>query len=1576
MSLEKAHTGYAYQDRLSVYFILKEILKGSNTTFIFDYKEYNSDKFDDLTISNEFGIFKKQIKHSDGSIEFQKNYLARDSGGYDLGLDSLYESYKNYPEKDNLSELRICTTWSKPLTSNNILKYITEFDSIEKSFSDSLIYKVNIDNLWNTESGIDSSWRNFKKYIEENNISRDELILFLDKLVIEINLPEFSMNVEDMGKLEKNIEILLQKLGIGTFPNDKINEKETLLKLAELVNNKRSSLNKKTGIQISINEILRHIGINQTYGSIEQKFPIEEHKNITNNNFSEEVIKKLESSNKIFVKGEPGAGKSWFVENFQTFLLSKSIKFAKHYCYISLEDSLSSNRIKTNTFFGNLINDILLSFPDLKFQKEKLYASDLNELNLLIDNIDEDFILIIDGLDHINRISKLDKNISNAEVDIIEHLSKLKLNNKTKLIVFSQPLEKDFEGFEYISLPVWDKEIIKEYLQKILINYDDDFISLLFEKSKGNALYLNYLLSEYQKSNNIDNLPVYNFNLKSYYEYLINGNEINDNVIYALAGLDFRVNETELNEITNDGDYVKETLQLFSPILNEDFSKGGLIIYHESFRRFIIEKLESKNIIINNKIYEPIINWLEEKGFYIFTKSYRNLLILYVKTGNYSKGIDFVNKEFIINSLYNGYNINLIENNHKLLSKCVVEEKNIEKLIYILENSRILATVLNDEFHNLKYIETLMYVKGFEKIKEYLEFEGESTVGFLLGLEICYLLDVNKQNPPWELYLDKSKGYEFNNDEYKKYIKFLTRYALSSENIKLSSRIVKNISKNDDLISIFNNEFYLYKSNLECNLKFIDKFLKNKLLNNIINYKDNSTAKNIDELLIEILEKDIFFEKDLPLINDFFGKIYELIKSEDNQKINEIVQNLSLKNWFYNWCIYFIKILILQNTDFNFKELKEAFSYLILDLEPFKGKPRTMDIYGIEPFIIESIDKGLKLIQNNPEEWKEILDILEKVTEKTTTYLTNIAGGPLTPSKKLDLLKKYLSPLNKDLILSSIEEDVKVNTKIYSELAENFFDLSIYYGKSGLKEKSDEYFSKALIYSISNGYRKDTTLQELINPLSNIYKIDNVKGYYYTKKVENLAWTVISHTEGGKGIKWLPLNWFKEYLDISLNDSILYLLNELLSSSYGYYWMGEEMLEELLMKINGNINPFTEMFIIKTFLNSKFSEKFLNYSLNVFEKVVEIDEKIGIDFLSLIIEKSYIKDYGNPRNDSKNFIDKLVILSEKYNLVYNYIDQKINKDNYPSQNKPILSGIINLNLGISNINSKMTNDELIFDIMENEFIPESKLISLFFIINQRKFDESLKNLINTLVSRNFEKFNRYEKKYNNLDLDKLFIESSEQYLYYKMCVFTTKTGGWFEGFIEVDNFIEVGNIDFKTAIDCLFSINQEKYYNIGVPHDMASNLIISISQVVNKSDLALKMYDNLYDIISFRIPDLIEDNLDDSLINELNLNMEEMLICILISRLRIGSTEISNISISGVTYLLYKDKDLLIKPIKWFFKNSSKFLYLNKQILFQILLDFHNEVDNKYIINFKDEILEYYPSGEYSIDYIIKQFNL
>ena len=61
MALNTAHEGYEYQDLLTTYFILREILNEHDAEFYIDKKEHSDDKFDDLTITNELGIFKKQI---------------------------------------------------------------------------------------------------------------------------------------------------------------------------------------------------------------------------------------------------------------------------------------------------------------------------------------------------------------------------------------------------------------------------------------------------------------------------------------------------------------------------------------------------------------------------------------------------------------------------------------------------------------------------------------------------------------------------------------------------------------------------------------------------------------------------------------------------------------------------------------------------------------------------------------------------------------------------------------------------------------------------------------------------------------------------------------------------------------------------------------------------------------------------------------------------------------------------------------------------------------------------------------------------------------------------------------------------------------------------------------------------------------------------------------------------------------------------------------------------------------------------------------------------------------------------
>ena len=48
MGLSNAYKGYEYQDLLSSYFIINDLIKGNSSVFKVDIKKYDDDKFDDL----------------------------------------------------------------------------------------------------------------------------------------------------------------------------------------------------------------------------------------------------------------------------------------------------------------------------------------------------------------------------------------------------------------------------------------------------------------------------------------------------------------------------------------------------------------------------------------------------------------------------------------------------------------------------------------------------------------------------------------------------------------------------------------------------------------------------------------------------------------------------------------------------------------------------------------------------------------------------------------------------------------------------------------------------------------------------------------------------------------------------------------------------------------------------------------------------------------------------------------------------------------------------------------------------------------------------------------------------------------------------------------------------------------------------------------------------------------------------------------------------------------------------------------------------------------------------------------
>jgi len=543
-----------------------------------------------------------------------------------LHLDALFESWNNHPNK-NKCEVRICLAWQEPIDElMDVLKSHTATPSF--SSHSTQIYQFDINKLWPNEQAPLQSWKRFRR--ESVNINRTDFENFCNQLVIETNFPKQSPNTSFSGELETIVLDQIKKIGIGVFPNDRTTPKAFALELIQLICRSRSR-----DFEIKTEDIFRKLNIQTNFGSIEQAFPIDKQKNIKTNDTISEFKTILSNESRIILTGEPGSGKSWFIQNLQNDLRDIDYKIIKHYCYTELKDKHLKDRITLNVFYGNLINDIISVFPLLKDKKEQRYASNLNELNNLLQDINEETLLIIDGLDHIDRIYEFNRSDLNLnDIAIINAINRLQISNKVNILVVSQPIKElgKLSGFKQIKIPNWTKaEIIAYFLKNNIadtqITKDKSLSDFFLEKSNGDPLYINYLCEEMKNAivteETLNTLPPYSYNLKEYYKYLLTKLNFDAIVPQVLSGANFSLSKNEIREITKQGNNVDNAISVLGPVLKENFSTGGFIIYHESLRRFIVEKLKEDEIDIEYAIFRPLIEWFEQKGFYKFPKAYR-----------------------------------------------------------------------------------------------------------------------------------------------------------------------------------------------------------------------------------------------------------------------------------------------------------------------------------------------------------------------------------------------------------------------------------------------------------------------------------------------------------------------------------------------------------------------------------------------------------------------------------------------------------------------------------------------------------------------------------------------------------------------------------------------------------------------------------------------------------------------------------------------------------------------------------------------------------------------------------------
>ncbi|CAG5082956.1 hypothetical protein [Parvicella tangerina] len=1566
MSLTDAHKGYEFQDLLCSYFILDEVLKGNNCQFQIDTKLFSEDRFDDLTIFSGNGVYRKQIKYSDNisDKELSKNDLSSDN--YGLAIDALYNSYKSETSNE-LRELRICLGWNKPTDElTNILQRESTSPESFKTHKTEL-YKINVDKLWPEETGPIDKWKRFKKASSE--IDRNEFIKFCNLLIIEVNLPKSSIDIYNPGELESIVLEQMDRLGIGMFPNEQLSPASSILDLTHKIKLLRANNGSITEV-----EILDYLRINRDYGSINQKIPVDKEKNIIHESHTKSIIKRIFENRKSKILAEPGAGKSWFISNIEEQLNEQKIPVIRHFCYTDLEDELQTERITLNRFYGNLVSEILEEFPFLKNVKQRLFSSNLEELNLLLKEVPIPTILIIDGLDHIDRIYGLyGHGISPDEVKIIEKISELELGDNVSVVLSSQPISsvKALDEYKDLSLPEWKQNDVKDLANRFglsVTNTTEDIVDLLFKKSEGNALYLTYLIKEVAKmpqvsSETIQKLPTHSNNLNDYYEYLLSKLNEDKQVPYILAGCSFRVTTNELKEITGIGNYVIEQLEDISSVIKTNISRGGHLIYHESFRRFLIEKLKEKDVDVSKTIYTPIINWFENNDFFKSSKTFRFYLPLLSLAGRFDLIINKITITFITDSLYYGHSLQSIQKNCDLFLKAIFKTQDFPKLIIHGELRRVLESTENEYYESfISYFEALGHVHGFDSACDFLSFEGVPTLDESLGISACFLIESNGTPAPWHLYDEYFSNYEFEDFSLNDW-KYYVLYLCNLKELEDIGKIVEYLFEIGywELIKEIKNSV-LKTSDKEFIKQTIPFFEEKKPAPTKIQENQSLVYTTAIELTSKLLELEHVFEKEQLVFQKFESEISKLIQCDDDQTINEIIGLLEYNNWFYNWVIYSIRLKQLcKKENVQSSEIVTLFEILNLDTEPFKGTPRTIDLYQLHETILKSIDQGLELIDELPL-WEKVTTILLEVADSITTSLQNDPGGPLTASKLLRLLDKHKTENNLELF-SRINKTI-INDKesyyLHHYVSEFYFQLSKFQSLRNEIENSQS-FRTGIEFMIGYTHRKDSTIEELLNGVNGVLNVDREAAHQWILKLKPLVDSVVNHTDG-KGTKHFPVRWFKDYLSIAPSEAILYLLNNL-----KYPKIDWRLEDNLRLGIIAN----EEKHLVNSF-NSRTiplddDESFFKSRLRSCQELESLDKDSG---RSLLISLCFSIQRKTDLRLSPELIDEFKKCCENYQI--NVPDELNSFSNYSKKKnrvKTVHDYIKEIAPSRKEL-SEMNSDE-ISEYFEKYNVTEREILSLkYYFESKGSFENDDKKIIIALLPKNKH---YVEGESKELLTDWIFENNSEYSTFYWVARFVVDTGGWYERLINQDAFQRACSNNEEQSINFLFELLYKefngKYYTLRIA---SSNLLKALSRLQKYKCTALEMWQNLFDSINYRLPSVEEIDWTEELENSHNLDEDEILICILLSRLRSPALNKHLVVYEGIYQLFKFQPDKLIKPINWFFSNSKLFYETDVYVILE-LIRYFKEIEEAYPQHFKKSIEKLYPKRHFLIDFIIEE---
>lgn len=749
---------------------------------VVDRKAVEDDRFDDIEITGAGTRIRRQLKSS-GELEAALCHSHFNSATSSLRFDRLVNTF-TAEGKDAADEYRLCVTWQMPALSDPVSGLLVASDA-SGTFEGypTRIFRLDPNRVWPQDC--EPVFAPLQKAPEGSRVlGREEVIRFCDRFVVEVELPPASLDLDAPGPLERLLlEVLVEQVGIGRYPNGE-RRVEDVAALAIHV----ASTARVAGATLSPLDVAQRLGLRTDFGRVAQAFPLDrsvlQERLLLRRRLRDAIVK----GGVHLVLAGPGSGKSWTLTQLAEDLEHEGLVVARHYCFLEPGDELVERRVTTDIFFGNLLGELSDAFAARSYAVPNIFAAGLSELETFLAEATDaghHVVVLVDGLDHIARVRDASTSLSDNETDIVERLATLKLPEHVSLVVGSQPgehLEPLREAFscrvtEHDVEPWSGDEVLALAHSHGLCRALDDvhlqeqerqtaILDLLVQRCEGSPLYARYLsrgLVEGLLSGAIsdpldwlDGTPAILGDIARYYQYLYESASSRAKSIADILGvLDFSVTEAELREISGAAleDWVPEALQALSPVLTRATAQGGLRIFHESFRRFMLQELERRGRRLPN-VLSPVVAWLETRDFFADAKSYRFTLPVMRRAGHESKILRRVSTAFVRDSVLHGHPYDAIERNLVLATDVAARSCDWPALLRCAELSRALATCFDVGTNNWQeYWQTYGAIYGAGAVAERLLFDGRPTLARTEGLLACESVDIAGATAPWQEYL-------------------------------------------------------------------------------------------------------------------------------------------------------------------------------------------------------------------------------------------------------------------------------------------------------------------------------------------------------------------------------------------------------------------------------------------------------------------------------------------------------------------------------------------------------------------------------------------------------------------------------------------------------------------------------------------------------------------------------------------------------------------------------------------------------------------------------------------------------